>query len=295
MRTVFSDIHTIAHIFANNLQTEARTPSKNFSKQSGKLYSYSTIIAQHITNQKGESAVLISERRYSNTTSKQQSATFRACSHLNVITCEYAADTIGTDNFRAWLIEAEIIAAKLVNARKPENYINELNRLSKKVDKYANFLGLQVPAELSAALAIGSAAQYKTYSAEKAEAERKANEQREKAEAERKAKELAEYKRKLRDWKKGKNITFYRNLSQFDSLRLINDGAIVETTQGVKIGAAVARLFYNALAFGSINVSAKITDINGHSYSVTQVDKITVKIGCHTFKKSELLKFGATL
>jgi hypothetical protein len=62
----------IAHLWAHQTQSEARNPGGNFYFQDKTIYSYGSHfpIARHVTNDKGEAAILFTNRTYSNTTAK---------------------------------------------------------------------------------------------------------------------------------------------------------------------------------------------------------------------------------
>ena len=63
----------------------------------------------------------------------------------------------------------------------------------------------------------------------------------------------------------------------------------VETTQAVQIPIEIAKRLYLKIKTNTLAVGDKILD-----YSVNNVGK-EIKIGCHTFNRSYLLKFGSQL
>jgi hypothetical protein len=142
MKKVFTDISTIAHLWANQLQEEARN-SGNFYFDGKTIYSYGGHfpIAKHIEKD-GERAVLFTTRGYSNTTARHIAVVRHAASHLNVIKC-YNPNTTHEENFNRWKIDAELVAAKLPKAKKPEKYLNELEYINSQANKYAQFFGLE--------------------------------------------------------------------------------------------------------------------------------------------------------
>lgn len=86
-------VHTpamVAHLWANQSQAEARngTPRDcNFYFERGAIYSYGSHfpIACHITDKAGKPVVLITQARYSNTTTKHITYTRQAAQHLDLI------------------------------------------------------------------------------------------------------------------------------------------------------------------------------------------------------------------
>ena len=88
MKTVFSDVSTVAHLWANQSQDNAKNSSGNLFFNGKIIYSYGYHfpIAKHVQNN-GISAVLFTERSYSNTTAKHVSAVIQAANHKNIIYC----------------------------------------------------------------------------------------------------------------------------------------------------------------------------------------------------------------
>lgn len=88
MKTVFSDISTVAHLWANKAQGEARN-SGNFFFSGDTIYSYGYHfpIAKHMAGSQGENGVLFTERTYSNTTATHIQVVRQAANHLNIIYC----------------------------------------------------------------------------------------------------------------------------------------------------------------------------------------------------------------
>jgi|GEM_PF-3378619 len=62
----------IAHLWAHKTQDDARNPGGNFYFRGDTIYSYGSHfpIARHVTNDKGEAAVLFTNQKWSNTTAK---------------------------------------------------------------------------------------------------------------------------------------------------------------------------------------------------------------------------------
>lgn len=276
MKHVFTDISTIAHMWANKVQDDARNPTNNFYYDKDTIYSYGRHfpIAKHIVNN-GVSAILFTERTYSNTTAKHIQVVRQAANHLNVIYC-FNPESTHTDNLNSWLVSAENIVANLTTARKPEIYLSKIGDIANRVNKYAKYFGLTIPAVLVAVLAIANKSQYAEYAGKKAELEAIAAK-----EAEVKLKKR--HKKELSQWLKGKTNRLYVH-NGHDYLRLNNDN--VETTQAVKLPVDVARKIYSKIAANKLVVGDKIL-----SYEVSEVGK-DIKVGCHTFETKYLLEFG---
>jgi hypothetical protein len=278
MKKVFTDISQVAHLWANQLQDEARN-SGNFYFNGSTIYSYGGHfpIAKHI-ELNGQKAVLFTTRGYSNTTSKHIAVVRQAASHLNVIKC-YNPNTTHEENFNRWKIDAELVAAKLPKAKKPEKYLNELEYINSQANKYAHFFGLELPANLTAILSIKDKNEYNTYHEQKTailEAERL------KKEAELKK----QHKKALNEWKTGKTNRLYIRIKT-DYLRLNKENERIETTQAVQIPLELAKRLFYSIKENTLKAGDKVLN-----FEVNEVGT-KVKIGCHTFTKKYLLQFGS--
>lgn len=69
-RTVF-DNHMVAHVWAQQTQSEGRSHNGNFSFRDSTLYSYSTPIARFTKDKKGRKVLLVTSESYSITTSSK--------------------------------------------------------------------------------------------------------------------------------------------------------------------------------------------------------------------------------
>lgn len=276
MKQVFSDISQVAHLWANQLQEHARN-SGNFYFNGKTIYSYGSHfpIAKHVVNDKGMTGVLFTERTYSNTTAKHIAVVRQAASHKNIIYCN-SPEATHEDNFKAWTRQAEVIAANLLKARKPEKYLSELGYIRNKVEHYAAFFSLAVPDKLVEAMNVGNKEQYNEYIGKK--------EQFEKAEQLKAQKELEKrHKKELKKWLAGERHRLYAR-NGFDYLRLSDNR--IETTQAVQIPLEIGKRIWQQIKSNTLTVGAKVMD-----YEVAEVGK-TIKIGCHNFKTDYLLKFG---
>lgn len=278
MKKVFTDISTISHLWANQLQDEARN-SGNFYFNGSTIYSYGGHfpIAKHIEVNE-QKAVLFTKRGYSNTTSKHIEVVRQSANHLNVIKC-YNPNATHEENFNFWETESEQIAAKLPKAKKPENYLNELGYIQNEVNKYAQFFGIEIPTILGTILSIKDKNEYNTY-----------NEQRTAIlEAERLKKEAElkkQHKKALAEWKTGKTHRLYTRIGT-DYLRLNKESQRIETTQAVKIPMELGKRLFYSIKENRLKVGDKVLD-----FEVNEVGA-QIKIGCHTFTKKYLLQFGA--
>jgi len=279
MKTVFTDISKVAHLWANKVQDTARN-SGNFYFNGNEIYSYGShfCIAKHVINNAGESAVLFTERTYSNTTAKHISVVKQACRHLKVIYC-YNPHNYHSDNFSQWQKEIESIASNLTRAKKPEIYLNKIDSVKHRINEYAAYFSLTIPDGLIAAMEITDKGKYSAYVDIK---------EKLRIESEKKAqKELQKrHNDELKKWLNLETNRLYVH-GGLDYLR-INKGRI-ETTQAVEIPLELGKRLYTCIKDNTLEVGQKVLD-----YSVQSIGQ-EIKIGCHTFKKSYLLQFGSKL
>ncbi len=161
---------TVAHMWANQQQEEARNPQGNFYFNGKSIYSYGSHfeIARHVTNDKGVRTVLFTEKSYSNTTAKHVRIVSYACNNLERIYVPNP-DNSQQDNFGKWTSEAEMICRNLLKAKKPSIYLNQLESVKERAKKYAEFFGYEIPSILAAVLSISDKEEYLKYSVTKAE------------------------------------------------------------------------------------------------------------------------------
>jgi hypothetical protein len=271
----------LCHKWANQEQESGRTSNGTMFFNVSTIYSYGHHfpIAKHIVNEQGQRAVLFTERTYSNTTAKHISHVYMSCKNDDLIYCANP-ESSHDHNFEFWLNCAELHGArKLTTARKPEKYLNYISNIESKAVKYAEFFGVEIPETLKAVFSIKDKSQYLDY-------QHKANEL---AKIE-KQKRLKEQKKKfvdeLQNWLCFETSRIYTPY-KYDFLR-INDNRI-ETTQAVQIPLELGKRLYQSIKNQSLKVGDKVLN-----YSVNEIGK-DIKIGCHTFKQSYLLKFGAQL
>jgi hypothetical protein len=260
----------VAHLFANQLQSEATTQGRNFYFNGKSIYSYGShfCIAKFVDNE----TLLFTENSYSNTTAKHINHVWHAISHKTKIHC-YNPTGTHEENFNYWLNEAEYNIKKLSNARKPENYILELQRIKKKANKYANYFGIETPKPLEYLLSITDKAETKEYLETKQKL----------IEAEAKAKELQlkkEHAKSLKKWRAFEVSNLYQR-DGFDYLR--KDSENFQTSQGVKIPLAIGLRFYNNIVNKTIKAGDKFLD-----YTISEVNNKLIKIGCHTITLKEI-------
>jgi hypothetical protein len=280
MRNVLP-VSELCHKWANQEQESGRNANGSMYFNGSTIYSYGSHfpIAKHIVNEQGQRAVLFTERSYSVTTEKHKSQVWMSCKNDNIIFCSLPNST-HQDNFNFWLNIAELQGArKLKTARKPELYLNIISNVESKAVKYADFFDIEIPETLKAVLSIKDKSQYLDY-------QYKANELAKIDEAKRLKEQKKQFKEQIQKWLNLETSRLYTNY-KYDFLR-INENRI-ETTQAVQIPLAIGKKLYELIRDNKLSVGDKVLN-----YSINEIGN-EIKIGCHTFKQSYLLKFGSQL
>jgi len=281
MKNIFTN-SDLAHIYANQSQQSGRNSSGSFYFDGKTIYSYGRHfpIAKIITNDKGFERMLFTYRTYSNTTAKQISILRNATRQYNKLYC-HTPSLNHSSNFASWLQLAEHEATKLIKAKKPELYLNELSRLYSEVSEYAQFFSLEIPLSLTAVLSIKDKTENLEYLIKKNELI--------KLELAKKQKEdKIKDDEILKKWLNFETSRIYSR-SNLDFLRVNINENRVETTQAVQIPIELAKRLYNKIKDNSLQVGEQLLN-----YRVNQVGDI-IKIGCHNFKRTYLLNFGSKL
>lgn len=279
MKKVFSN-SDLAHVYSQQQQTEGRNSNNSYFFRDKTLYSYGHhfAICKFITNDSGDNILLFTERTYSNTTAKQISLARYGTLQHEKIYCGYP-DGTHEQNFNYWKIKAENVATKLLKAKKPIKYLNELGIIQEKANKYANFFNIGIPEILSSLLSIKDKNEFLQYN-------KLQNEFIEREERLKKLKVKKAFKESFQKWLNLETSYLYNRIN-FDFLRLNSEN--VETTQGVKIPIEIAKRIAKKIENNTLNVGDKILN-----YTVSEVGNY-IKIGCHTFNRNYLLKFSSKL
>ncbi len=276
MKLVFSSSADVCHAYAQQNQPEGKNTGRSIFFYKEKIYSYGHhfCMAKFINQN-----LFFTLRSYSNSTAKHLSKLHHATKQYNKIYCAYP-DGTPKENFKYWEAEALTQVNKLQKAKKPEIYLNNLSGINNQLQKYCEALEIAPDQKLADLLAITDKEEFKAL------AERRAAQ----AIEELKAKEK-EAKRKFKDglkkWLNNESDYLHSRLN-LDFLRLKNGR--VETTQDVKIPVQIALKLWQNIKDNSLKIGDEILN-----YSINKITDRQIIIGCHTFNKAYLLKFGANL
>lgn len=286
MKTVFSPSE-LAHVWANQLQSEGRTAGNNFYFRNNEIFSYGSHfkIAKHVQNEQGQPATLMTTRGYSVSTAKHIRHVEASISHLNVIYCKHPAVYEHRENILAWEEKARQSAEKLKRANKPEIYLTQIAREKEEMQRYADFFRLVLSEYHLNFIYITTKDGGKEANEKQEEINRLAKIAKEKADKLRYAKELKEFRKFDRTSVAGDMAYLRYNAEQ----------KRIETSKGVQIPQETARRFFQWMiktlkAGGCTTCEAKILD-----YTVNEVNSKTFVIGCHTIEQKEAKKIAKLL
>lgn len=291
------DKEMVAHLWANQSQDNARNQGGNFYFRDKTLYSYGSHfkVAEHVTNSKGNRAILMNSNSYSVTTSAQQHIARMAIRNTQFPV--FYVDVVGADKYSHdknksnWAYEIKNLTEKAATARsKAVDYVNEAGALAKSANEYAKFFGLRWTLKMPEFSPEFIA---KVKYAKKHQSE--INAKRAKSAEAKRIREAAFY---LKQWLNHEIDHFpygYRLGNAF--LRV--SGEIVETSQGAEVPISHARRLWPIIKRHKEH--GTVYERNGHSEHVGQfvVDRIEangdMQVGCHNFNYSELERISAQL
>jgi hypothetical protein len=278
------DIGTVAHHWANGIGESAKASNLFFEQENIYSYGYHFLIARHIYNANGGHAVLITQQKYSKSTSAQVTLVRQASRHIQQIFVpnpEWPAEEL----FEKWYSRIKGIAGGLNNSRMPEKDILELQQVYGEAKRYADFFGFDIPEILQKAGEIENLGQYHEVIGQEIKL-RKAQAKKEQAEA------LRIQKINLKRWR-----TFQTNYitttDGYDYLRFNKTTVRIETTQRVEIPMPIGKQFYAVVLTtiadgGCTDCKLRLMD----SYDVLAINEHFIKVGCHKISLKEIKSFA---
>jgi hypothetical protein len=276
MRSVLKS-NEVFHFWANKIQTSGRCSNVFFEKNVIYSYGYHFPIARHMTNVRGESAILFTTRSYSNTTAKHISKT-RSAIHSgdNLIFCNNPCEN-HFRNFSAWEGELNRIIKKLTVSRKPEKYMLEIINVKNSVEKYADFLQISVPKELKKLFLYADSEKSVGLLEKAKEKEKKAKEKKER--------EALVRIKKFKTFELSECSIY--DLGEFVYLRINKNSECIETSKGIKIPFAVAERSYRFI-IAYLSNPVILMNFKILHYSVNSITDKEIIAGCHHVKMSEV-------
>lgn len=305
MKKVVSETQ-VAHLWANQVQSEARNPRKTFYFEENTIYSYGRHFPIAVIDKENNEIVYFTTRTYSPTTSGHISIVRYAANHKTFIYCkkpDQAASGYHAENIACFESNALSIAQSLLNSRKPEIYLHKIAQERETLKKYAEHFNLDLTDEKYKLSFIWI--ESKDGGKDVIEEERRLNElariEREKREAERQKQAIKKHKKNVTKWRKfdGKYSMQTASLSRIeyiDYLRFNHVTDRVETSQGVEIPGDYAKKFYmqvlEIVANGKCNICGT-QFLN--AYEIKEINKDFISIGCHKITIKEVKKLAKQL
>lgn len=297
MRHVYPN-HEIPHLWAHQSQDEARNSTGSLYFEGQTIYSYGSHfpIARHVTNERGERAVLFTTAHHSVTTSGHCSAVARAIPpNVPIFRVPYLRNSWGDlpnhrDNVESQVCRIAELLGKAKRARLHSDwYQHEALGLREQLQRYVAFFDLSdiaVPEsdELDA-LQSWIAAHEEEERHRREESERLAEEERRREQADR-----------IQQFRAGDpNVSYIPGVSPM--LRVV--GNEVQTSLGARFPVSHAR---HGLDFiHKVRKSGREYVRNGHTIHLGHyvIDRIepdgTVHAGCHVVKWEEIERITAQL
>ena len=288
MKKVFQNTSQVIHVFAQQTQQEGRNQSGSIYFEDNKIYSYGShyLLGEFINS----NTIIINDFGYSVTTSKNINELRNATRQYNV----FFTSLIDIKNIES-VIQANLKC--LAKSRKPDIYIDIINKLEKGLTKWVNYCkDNKIKKEhFYKYNFVVKKSDYKYKKIVKIanslltpEAIEKIKSKGKKDAAKQKAKDKRELKIKLDKFNTYKIDRF--KIGEFDYLRLSKNGKFVETSQNIRIEKNEAKKLYFAIK--------KKVDIRGQKigyYRVNKIDNKALTVGCHKICIQSVQKVGELL
>lgn len=277
MRTKYSSNLELSHIWANDPDPSIGKSANSMSCRYGKLYSYSTVIAQIIGD-----TVIYNTASYSITTSKQQGYASHATNHfnnkihLNIPRRGLDSLVFSQSEFNNIIEFSEREASQaLLKASRSRKYVDMYNRealtIFSNLEKYALLFNLEY--ERPNLVHLRESALIADIEAKAIEKVSKAARIKEQAEA-------------LENWRAGHDV---RNFFEITALRIKDDE--IQTTKGARIPIDHAVKFWGLIKSWHDKGVSYVKDhhsIHLGNYSVNRFENDVLTVGCHTIPYSEI-------
>lgn len=298
------------HLWAHEAQTHARNSTSNRSFEGTDAYSYHTVVARIVRNAKGERAFLVATRSYSVTTAKHMSEIHHAlrgqgnifnvpnlCPNLPPCPGVHGGRPIQieshNENVKAYWSKIADLAGKAKRARVNGYWHTEhAQQTLAELREYVRFFRLKgkqykVPSDL---------ADIDQTLADLAEASTKAKAKAAKEAREREKQREKDAAESLAKWMAGEYVML--PWLEWSHLRYSADGLRVETSHGADVpadhaAAALRQLLPLVKAKKAYRPEYPQVVRIGH-YTLHSVDDAgNVRIGCHQFRRDEVIRFAS--
>lgn len=286
MKTVFPTSELV-HIWAKQSQNNGRNATSNVFFDGSRIYSYGRHFCMGDIIKPG--IVLLTDRTYSNTTRKHQSAVRHAVNHMEQIHVPYPESF--TSSLQVWEERIKDQLSIIGHPRKRQSTKDsarvELTRIASTIERYCNVTGNKLPKDFKKTLKMATDEQACKKLAEKLGKEEAEREQAARERMKERNREETERKQQaFEQWKQGVS-SYYHDFRGFPVALRAKDGN-VETSHGARVAYESAKLLYTMIVNGK--------DIKGHNidgYTVISMNGV-LTIGCHKIEREEIERFAKT-
>lgn len=298
----------VAHVWANQLQQDARNSHGNFFFEGKTIYSYGRHFPIAVLTGENNHYCLFTTRSYSNTTTKHIYDVRRAASHKEIIYCfnpDEAARNNHERNINQFFFEIDTIAKNLENARKPEKYFSQIESVKDQLNKYCSFFKIKLTKAQKNKISFTNAKEYK-------EAVIKANAAFKRENAAKYKLGQKVYTNGIAAWKEFKEEQYKKKLSakeqtayyhfvresgeEISVTNLRTNCEVIQTTKHIELPVNVAKRYYDfykrIVSKGGCkgNCNYKMLE-----YEVSEASKDFLVVGCHNIPASEIKEIAAKL
>lgn len=275
MKKVFSSGSEVIHLFAQQIQTEARSSNvyfeqSNFDKPYGDIiYSYGKhyMLGKFID----DNTILINDKGYSNTTSKHIKLLSEATTQYK----QLRLTQTDTDLVSRQIYELTVLIGK---ARKPETYLYNIQTLWKTYLENKKYVILDVNTNEKKHKELEEIVQPFLVNTEETITKLKEEEKTRKA---------------YFKLKRTRNIEHFKNYDidtftdKYCYLRISSSGKHVETSKDVKIPIAAAKILYQKILANENIVGYRI-----EHYKIDEWNDKFLVVRCHTIPIKEIQEIG---
>jgi hypothetical protein len=285
MRTkqVFSDLHSIAHLWAYGEQDHARNSRYNFYFDGAVIYSYGGHFPiARLTEKDGEKVVLFTSRTNSRTTNKHINIVAGAIPenykviYMNEIPRYSDSGIYNRGNLQAYESSLNLLLDGYQRSRKYKDYrLNDVKRELNKLRDYITYFTPEIPETLQKILESEIVTEIDSKLCELREESAKINEEKS--------------KKAISEFRTFKSNSVYIPNNPFSYLRYNPETTEIETSQRIVITFNQADLLYHYLQEikkGRIEFKKglKVAD----RYELLEINENYIIVGCHKIEISEI-------
>lgn len=280
MKRVYNRSDEVAHLWTNQVQSDAR--SRNTSFNGTEFFSYSTCIAKLYNRDDGKELILLSSYNYSSTTSGHKYDVRRAASHKRIIEVPLVS-CMGREHDQnyEWMLKthAELLQIASRARQRKEQHLAAANRLIQDMYEYSAFFNLAWNVPTSLEMSFEQLAEHHA--------------RIEKIEEKRRAQRIAGEAERLRDWLDGGRSYYFSEmrLRVKDEEIQTSHGANIPIDHAIKLWPFIVRAHESGEAF----LPSEHRTIHLGHYKFNGFSDDVLVVGCHRIPYSELERMAGQL